>query len=520
MSCDEYFVYVSTRAGEDPVRSIVLCVPEDAVRTLEGVSSFAQESGWIDEAEMDGAVLLAPVMPQGWEGASDDVARDCYLAARRSLRAHSHVSLPDRDGGLWAWETLIDLVGYGEGAAHVGATLVAHPSFAAAAVMVDGTPSDLSRADEPSDHWLVANPSASYHKLNREVPVAVWLMGTAAADEAFVAHLEQAEGPSWRIRRSAELSGSAPLLARTAMREFLGHVIRWKNAPDGTLAWHDSRQDFYLGTSFAHASVEVGGLCYHYATHLPAGMSAEQAKGLALVLSIHGRGEPAWLYSNKNGWEELADETRAFVVVTPSSPRNVWAEDRDAEVLERIVEQVVATYGCDRSRVYLTGFSNGAAYTCQQATSRPWLFAAASPWNCPPEEAITSSGLGSGLYSSYAQDEGYEMPFWVCAGDRDDKGVSDRMCDVPAVLPLAGGADLREQVWDGGNHYLSECGYREGERLVSHVFVDATGLVRAGITKAKDMPHGAIADEARAAWEFMSKFRRPEGSRRVEEVER
>ena len=111
MAAVECFTYVSTRACEDPVRTIVLCVPEANVRTAAAVEAFAQESGWIDEAEADGAVIVAPVLADGWDAATGEPARDSFFAARRSLRAPSHVSLPDRDGGLWAWEPLICMVG-------------------------------------------------------------------------------------------------------------------------------------------------------------------------------------------------------------------------------------------------------------------------------------------------------------------------------------------------------------------------------------------------------------------------
>ena len=32
----------------------------------------------------------------------------------------------------------------------------------------------------------------------------------------------------------------------------------------------------------------------------------------------------------------------------------------------------------------------------------------------------------------------------------------------------------------------------------------------------KNMPHGAIPEQSRAAWEFLRHFRRPAGSRQVE----
>ena len=517
MTACSYWSYVSTRACADPVRTVVLCVPEASVRTSEDVAAFARESGWMDEVESDGGVILAPVLPEGWDSAPEDLTRQVYRQACRQLVAPWRMSIPGRAGGLWAWEPLICLVGYREGAAHAGAMMVAHPAFAASYVLVDGCPQDLSAADEPSDHWFVAQPSEAYHALNREVPVAAWLMGTAC-DEALVAHLRAAAGPDWSLRVSPELGGSDPALARQALRAFICHVIRWKNGPDGELAWHQSRQEFFFDGRFEHRVVEYDNRSYHYALHLPEGMAAEEAHGLPLVISIHGRGEPSYLFAGKNGWEALADETGAFMVAVPDSPYNIWGAERDAEVLERLVADVAASHGCDTTRVYATGFSNGGAYTCQQATTRPWLFAAVSPWNAPSEEAITGSGLGSFFYHPSFVSGDYELPFWVCTGDADDKGVADRTVDLDVLLPPNGCARECEQLWDASNHYTAERGYREGARLTSRVFCNAQGSPRVGLTVARDMPHGAIADEARAAWEFLSRFSRPEGSKTVEEI--
>lgn len=517
MSGCEYWSYASTRACADPVRTVVLCAPDAYVRSFEGVAAFARESGWMDEVEAEGAVIVAPVVPDGWASAPSDLAREAYRTACRQLVAPARMSIPGRAGGLWAWEPLISLVGYQEGAAHAGGVMVAHPAFAASYVLVDGRPEDLSRGDDPSDHWFVPRPSDAYHALNCEVPVAAWLMGSAC-DEALVAYLRAVGGPSWGLRVSPELTGTGPALARQAMRELVCHAIRWKNGPDGELAWHQSRQEFFLGDRFDHRVVELGYTSYHYALHLPEGMTRDEARGLPLVISIHGRGEPSYLFADKNGWEALADETRAFMVAVPDSPYNVWLADRDAEVLERLIDDVAEAYGCDRTRVYATGFSNGGAYTCQQATTRPWLFAAVSPWNAPSAEAIFGSGMGDYFYHPSFAAGDWELPFWICTGDADDKGVADRTADLADVLPPNGCVRESEQVWDGASRYTAGAGYAQGERLTSRVFANADGSVRVGLTTARDMPHGAIADEARAAWAFMSRFTRPEGSHTVEEV--
>lgn len=517
MSACEYWSYASTRACADPVRTVVLCVPEACVRTPQDVATFARESGWTDEVEAEGGVILAPVLPDGWAAAPQDLTRQLYRQACRQLMAPWRMSIPGRAGGLWAWEPLISLVGYQEGAAHAGAMMVSHPAFAASYVLVDGCPDDLSAADEPSDHWFVANPSEAYHALNREVPVAAWLMGSACSD-ALADHLRAAAGPGCSLRVSPELGGADPALARLAMREFVCHVIRWKNGPDGELAWHQSRQEFFFDGRFDHRVVEYDNRTYHFALHLPKGMTREEAWGLPLVISIHGRGEPSYLFADKNGWEDLADETRAFMVAVPDSPYNIWSAERDAEVLERLVADVAQAYGCDTTRVYATGFSNGGAYTCQQATTRPWLFAAVSPWNAPGEDAITGSGLGSYFYHpSFAMGD-YELPFLVCSGDADDKGLPDRTADLAVLLPPNGCTPESEQVWNASDRYTAERGYREGDRIRTRVYCNAQGSPRVGLTVMRDMPHGAIADEARAAWEFMSRFRRPEGSKTVEEA--
>ena len=517
MSSLRYWSYVSTRACEDPVRTIILCVPDACVRTASDVEQFARTSGWIDEVESDGGVIVAPVVEGGWANAPTDLARDAYLSARRELVAPARRSIPGRAGGLWAWEPLISLVGYQEGAEHVGSVMVTHPSFAASYVLIDGAPTDLSAGDEPSDHWFVANPSPAYHARNREVPVAAWLMGSAC-DEKLEGYLRASGGPEWSLRVSPELTGVEPSLAAKAMCEFVCHVIRWKNGPDGELAWHQSRQEFFFNGRFEHRVVELGWNSYHYAVHLPEGMTRDEVRGLPLVISIHGRGESPYLYADKNGWEDLADETRAFMVAVPSSPYNVWCADRDAEVLEHLVADMAEAYGCDVTRVYATGFSNGGAYTCQQATTRPWLFAAVSPWNAPSAEAISGSNMGDYFYHPSFATGDYELPFFIVTGDCDDKGVTDRTADLPEVLPPNGCARESEQVWDGSNRYTAEKGYAQGERLHTRAYANDEGSVRVCLTVARDMPHGAIADEARAAWEFMSRFKRVDGSKRVEEV--
>ncbi|MGN0084682.1 MAG: alpha/beta hydrolase family esterase [Atopobiaceae bacterium] len=479
------------------MKTIFLCVPNECARTLDDVEEFARRSGWVNQVEADADLLIAPVAPAGWEAEPRDLVRDLYLEHRNDFQAPSGKTVPGRNGVVWTWEPLIHLVGYAEGATYVGNLTVAHPAFAATTTMVDGAPSDYSAADDDSDHWFVPTPKASVAK-NHEVPVAVQLLGTAADDDQALAYFRASGAPEWAIHTDKALSGVEPRVAEITMLEFMEHVIRWKNSPDGTLAWHISKHDFFEGSAYRHFSVNAGGINYHFAAYVPNGVCQKPA----LLLSIHGRGEPSWIFCEKNGWERLADEDKGFVVILPDSPGNIWSQTRDDASIAAIVAKAIDELGCDPERVYVTGFSNGAAFTAQQATTHPELFAAASPWNCPPSSAIKGSAMGDFVCNPAFATAGYEMPFWTAAGDADNKAPAHLGVDVDVLLKGNGctreGADT---VVDG--------------RIATTRFRNAAGSVRVCETLMQDMPHGAISAEARACWEFMKHFRRPTGAKNV-----
>jgi poly(3-hydroxybutyrate) depolymerase len=536
-----FYHFISSTAALDPVKTVFLCVPDSEAATVADVAAFATISGWIDQVERDGSLLIAPLAADGWAAEPIDLLKQLYLEHRNAFSAPSGRAIPGRPGGVWAWEPLIHVVGYAEGAKFAGNSLLAHPNFAASCVLVDGRPDDFAAAEEASDHWLVPSPSTGYGARNRDIPVAVWLFGDDPDGGAAAAHFREVnravevgeqtflgqrtqvlcnpDEPAWQVRRTPGLKGRDPAIAPLAMREFLNHVVRWKNSPDGTLAWHISKREFGEGRRYRHFSVRSGDHTYPCAVHLPSGMSRQEAAGLPLVLSLHGRGEPAWLFAEKNGWEALADETRAFMVALPDSPENRWTFDRDEHVLELLLERLVADFAADATRVYVTGFSNGAVFACQQASTRPHLFAAASPWNGPGIEAARAGGLDSFVLADGFAASGYVLPFWICVGDADDKAPVERPEELDAVLAVNGCSRERVQRWDAGNRYHADWGYRDGSRMATSAFTDRAGSLRVGFTVMKDMPHGAIADEARATWEFVRRFRRPPGAKQVEEIE-
>lgn len=524
-----YYSYISTKAAWDCIQTIFLCAPGKYTKDTASAEKFSEISGWKKTAEEHSAVLIVPLAEEGWNKQDLSWIPAFYELHKNDFHAPGGVSIPGRDGVLWLWETMIYLAGYEEGADYVANVLTAHPGFFAASLIVNGKLTDSSYADEEAAHWFVRHPF-DYHTVNRQIPSAVWLAGVqdagteeyfriaAGADETSsengVSVFFNKENPAQAVRISAEIPK-----AEIVMSTFFGHTLRWKNSPDGELRNYLGEKDYGASERFVHYQVTVNGLTYPYTVYLPEGYTKENMPVLPVVFSIHGRGEPTWVFAEKNGWHALADEIKEFYVVFPDSPFNIWQIGRDKDAIRAILEDVCTNYRTDRSRVYLSGFSNGAIFTCQQATAFPQLFAAASPWNGPGIEACRAMNIDSYVYEERFIDSGFEMPFWICVGDSDGKAAANREDELDIILPANHLSRESEEI-RRAEYYTKEKGYAQGDRFFSRVFRDENGTVKTGLTVMKNMPHGAIWDESRAAWEFMKQFRRAEGQKHVETIEK
>lgn len=540
------YLYISTRADYDPAKLLIVCPSSEQAGTIGQAQDFAVSTGWQMLAETEGAVLLIPVVPDGWAAESADLPAKLYDTLRNSFASRNGRSLLGRGGKLWCWETMVYLIGYEDGAVFAGNCVVAHPNRFAAAVLMGGAPADYGPADAPSSHWMVKNVSPDYRKTNRQIPSCVWMLGAPEAEtqkavkyftavnraqlsgETCLGGLKahrwwNPEQPACQVLVSGEEYRTDAMLAFHLYSGLLEHVIRWKDGPDGTLRFHPTRQEYYTSGEYAIDAVCVNALDYPYGIRLPQGMSREQAAGLPLVFSVHGRGEPAWMFCSKNGWDKLQDETRAFVLVVPDSPGNIWQLKRDGEAFGAMVEKICDDYMLDRSRVYLTGFSNGASITREVGTTYPQLFAGISPWNGPVN--VPGGLISHQVIAPELTEGGWEMPYWVCVGDNDPVTAGTSMEEQLTPMLKANGCPAAASVTEDGGYcpddvrtgefYPRQNGYEAGERLHTRAYVGPDGEARVCYTRMKDMPHGAIPDQSRAAWEFLRHFSRPDGGKKV-----
>ena len=523
---DHYFSYISSKANWDCVKTYFLCVPAVSAISEESIREFAQKSGWIREAEEKGAVLIAPVVKESYSELGLSYFAEFYERHKNDFHALSGQSIPGRDGVLWLWEVMIYLIGYEEGADYAAEVLTKEPGFFAAATLVNGKIGSFIHAEEEASHWFVRHPS-DYFRHNNEIASCVWLFekdkdlsetidyfcGCASSErrkeecigEDLCTVYENEKNPAEKIIVSSYKETEIAGLVNNYLFE---HTLRWKNGPDGQLRNYSGKEGYQLSERFHKGKVENNGYEYTYSIYLPKGLKKAEVKGLPLVFSMHGRGEPAWVFAEKNGWDHLADETKEFIVVFPDSPYNIWTIERDRDVLLRILEEVKKEYDYDESRVYLSGFSNGAIFTYQQASTFPSVFAAASPWNGPGMEFCRKSGLASYYFHPDFIESETEMPFWIIVGDSDSKASAYREDELEILLKRNHCERERYEVWDHTNHYTAENGYQQKDRFHTLAFYDENGVVRVGLTVMKNMPHGAVWDESRAAWEFMKQFKR------------
>ncbi|MGH9456628.1 MAG: alpha/beta hydrolase family esterase [Thermoanaerobaculia bacterium] len=112
-----------------------------------------------------------------------------------------------------------------------------------------------------------------------------------------------------------------------------------------------------------NGSIVADGLRRTYLLHVPRGL--DPARPVPLVISLHGGAlRPGW-QRRIDGWTHLADR-HGFLVVYPAGrsggPRHWEMDDRDLRFIAGLIDHLASQYPVDRSRIYLSGFSNGGNF--------------------------------------------------------------------------------------------------------------------------------------------------------------
>lgn len=149
-----------------------------------------------------------------------------------------------------------------------------------------------------------------------------------------------------------------------------------------------------------------------YLLFMPTNTSARVNGKFPLLISLHGIGERGndLQLLKRDGLAKMLDGYNSFpfIVVSPQCPTSTeWYYDRTDTLVKTLIDDVVARYPVDSTRVYMTGYSMGGIGSWDMAIRHPNLFAAVAPIAARGEAYTSICGMK-------------EVPVWAFHGAKDD----------------------------------------------------------------------------------------------------
>jgi polyhydroxybutyrate depolymerase len=117
-------------------------------------------------------------------------------------------------------------------------------------------------------------------------------------------------------------------------------------------------------------SMQAGGLTRTYYVHLPLSYDGQQA--VPLVLAFHGSGATGKDLAQQSHLNEISDDG-GFILVYPDGYQKQWADGRgttppeqagvdDVGFVSALIDKLSGEFDIEKSRVYVTGLSNGGIF--------------------------------------------------------------------------------------------------------------------------------------------------------------
>jgi pimeloyl-ACP methyl ester carboxylesterase len=205
----------------------------------------------------------------------------------------------------------------------------------------------------------------------------------------------------------------------------------------------------------------------------------------------------------------------------------------DQKFIEQMIQEVVKTYGADRSRIYMQGFSFGSGMTFQMGITHPELFAAISPNNgfgaltkevqVAVEAVKAKSDIRIPTMMVYgAVDSGSSVDGTIPAQgvlrDAIDQLKTFNHVTTPDRIEKVSSAnsDPYESLVPGGRfvHAAVDRHYPDGRfQIYQYSSSDSKPLSLFDVVWVKDLSHGADLREAQLEWDFFKHWRRnPDGT--------
>ena len=166
-----------------------------------------------------------------------------------------------------------------------------------------------------------------------------------------------------------------------------------------------------------------------YLFYLPKDYS-NTTKNYPLILFLHGAGERGddLELVKIHGIPKIAEQQKdfPFIAISPQCPADKWWVDPWLiEALNALLEETIASYRVDESRVYLTGLSMGGFGTWALSMMYPEKFAAIAP--------ICGGGMPWMAFRIK------NIPVWAFHGAKDETVPIEKSEEMVAALKKIGG---------------------------------------------------------------------------------
>lgn len=218
-------------------------------------------------------------------------------------------------------------------------------------------------------------------------------------------------------------------------------------------------------------TVTIKGTAYKYEVYVPDGWT--KAKKWPVILFLHGAGERG-TYSPRKDESVIArffvtyHKSLPAVVVFPRCPEKKLWVDAEIELLAlKALDQSVAEFNGNPSRVYLTGLSMGGYGTWHIASKHAGRFAAIAPVCAGVRElrSIAQPALNEAAdpFAEVARRVS-KLPIWLFHGVEDAVIPVDESRKMYEALKAAG-ADVRYSEYPGVGHDSWNKAYAETDFL-------------------------------------------------------
>jgi polyhydroxybutyrate depolymerase len=267
-------------------------------------------------------------------------------------------------------------------------------------------------------------------------------------------------------------------------------------------------------------AIQAGGRLRTFHVHVPESSSTTDV--MPVVIVLHGGGGNGQSIERSTGFSDLADE-RGFVAAYPDGTgrrphRSTWnahnccgyAYDEqvdDVAFISSMIDQLIADFNVDPTRIYVTGFSNGAMMTFRIA--------------CELSDKIAAAAPNAGALNTDDCAPGEPLPMLIINGDQDRNvpmaggtspnvgvPIEDVRVDRPTshavdIWVAADACDSTAMVEDTGAATTTTYDRCNGGAVVEQIVIHGWGH------HWPRLEDDAPIEASKVIWDFVSQFSKP-----------